>query len=356
MEIQVITRPIALLEVADLVCAYVNGIPPKQLTEEGAGYIPAAEIAKMMEEVCGGLDRDSGKLKLYFRGYSMEDSGGTRQQLASVGCLLLSLFDHNGSNDPNQMRRELHDHYIGTGRPYRINTFGDCGFGWDPCDEYCSISDELDKLAMPEGLRLRLAEVLSGYHCHVDQLCDLLEPLAQRLEPLLQPWVEKLRPQMERWSLALHTDADRRDFTSRFTANLDECRKIVMMPRMLYPSVCRGTYSRAGVLCCRAGIGLRIGQAQKPALIPSELAALRQLSGADRIEMLRAMAGQAMGPREIARKLGVNPGTVFRDLNNMTQAHLLKIVISGSSHAYVTDMDFLKKTAQRLVEYIESGQ
>lgn len=356
MEIQVDARPNLFLEAADLICAYVNGVEPKYLTEEGAFYIPAAEIGKIMEAVCGDLDLNSSKVKLYFCGYRLEEGADNENRLVCIGNTLLNSCMTEIDDGSRSVRDILRQCYLGTGKPYRINSFGKAGFGWDPCPEFCSISEELDKLAMPDGLRLRLAEVLSHYCRHVDYLCDLLEPLVERLRPLLEPWVEKLCPQTEQWRLALGTEDKLQNFLSRFNADLDEVKQIVMRPRMFFPMACNGHYSSKGDLYCYAGIGLRIGQAKKPALAPTELAALRQLSGADRIDMLRVMVGKRMGARELARLLGINPGTVFRDLNSLNHAHLLKIVSEGSGRAYITDLDFLKQTVQRLVEYIESGE
>ncbi len=48
-----------------------------------------------------------------------------------------------------------------------------------------------------------------------------------------------------------------------------------------------------------------------------EFNALRLLAHPDRARMLRAMTGQAMSVQELSQTLGLNPGSVFRDLNNM---------------------------------------
>lgn len=355
MIIQIYSQPNLFLETADLVCAYVNGIEPKYLTDEGACYVPAPEITKMMEAVCGEIDLSSSRIKLYFRSYKLEENGDTERRPICIGGLLLNTCIEDNTCDSSSMREYLHGSYLGTGKPYRINSFGAAGFGWDRSQEYCTISEELDKHAMPDGLRLRMAETLAAYHHHVDQLCDLLEPLVKRLRPLLEPWVENLQPQIEQWRVALNTEEKQRDFRSRFNINLDEVRRIVMRPRIFYPGDCNGFYTQSDVLYCNAGIGLRIGQAKKPTLATQELAALRQLSGIDRIEMLHIMVGQNMGPRELARRLGINPGTAFRDLNSMYQAHLLKIVPERNGRTYITDLDFIKQMVKRLVEYIERG-
>lgn len=355
MEIKIKNQPNLLLDTADLVCAYVNGIEPKYLTGDGDFCIPAEEVAKMMNTVCSDLDLESSRIKLYFRGYKLDENSSADQRMACIAYILL-----NSNNDDlwvcGQVREVLHNSFIGTGKPYKINSFGLTGFGWDECTEERTISDELDKLAMPDALRLRLAEVLSAYHKHVDQLCDLLEPLAERLRPLMEPWIEKLQPQIEQWQAALGTEEKLRDFLSRFNTNLDTTKCIYMTPQMFYPATCQGTFTRTNVLFCSIGVGLHIGQPEKDDTVQARVAALRQLANVDRIEMLRLMAGKGMRPREIARKLSINPGTVFRDLNNMCQAHLLKIVPEEGGFTYVTNMSYLKRSVNYLIQYIEGGE
>ncbi len=355
MEIKIKKQPHLLLDAADLVCAYVNGIEPQYLTGDGEFCIPAEEVMKMMNTVCADLDLESSRVRLYFRGYKLDENSAGDQRMACIAYILM-----NSNNDDlwsfEELRKALHNSYIGTGKPYKINSFGMTGFGWDACSDERSISDELDKQAMPDALRLRLAEVLSAYHKHVDQLCDLLEPLAERLRPLMEPWIEKLQPRIEQWQAALETEEKLRDFLSRFNTNLDTTKCIYLTPQMFYPSTCQGVFTRTDVLYCSAGVGLQIGQAERENTVQSRAAALRQLANADRIEMLRLMAGKGMRPREIARKLSINPGTVFRDLNNMCQVHLLKIVPEEGGYTYVTNLDYLKRAVNHLIEYIEGGE
>ena len=48
-----------------------------------------------------------------------------------------------------------------------------------------------------------------------------------------------------------------------------------------------------------------------------ELTALRLLANASRMEMLHAMMERPMSGQELAQKLNLNSGTVFRDLNSL---------------------------------------
>ena len=43
----------------------------------------------------------------------------------------------------------------------------------------------------------------------------------------------------------------------------------------------------------------------------------------DRARMLRAMTDHPMSVQDLSQSLGLNPGSVFRDLNNMNNAGLL---------------------------------
>lgn len=354
MILQINTQPNLLLEAARLVCACVNGIEPQYLTAEEPSCIPVTEVAKMMETVCVDLDLNSSRVKFYFRGFAMPE--GSEKEPACVACTLLGTYRNGDNSDIQQVRQGLHNSYLGSGKPYKMNTLGLYGFGYTPCDEYSPISEELDSLSVPDGLRLRMVEILTAYHFHVDQLCDLLEPLAERLRPLLEPWVRNAQPQIEGWHLALHDEDKRKQFLSRFCGKMDGLERIVLSPRMFYPAACNAAYSTVNGLFCMVGIGFQIGLPELDPVSPQVLTALRHLSSADRVKMLRIMAGRPVGPREIARKLDVNPGTVFRDLNGMHQAHLLTIVMEGSNRTYKTNLEFLRKVVQNLIEFIEGGQ
>ena len=68
-----------------------------------------------------------------------------------------------------------------------------------------------------------------------------------------------------------------------------------------------------------------------------EFNALRLLAHPDRARMLRAMTGQAMSVQELSQTLGLNPGSVFRDLNNMKNVGLLAQEVVSNRIYYRTD-------------------
>ncbi len=62
-----------------------------------------------------------------------------------------------------------------------------------------------------------------------------------------------------------------------------------------------------------------------------ELASLRLLGDKGRSEMVQALMEKSMSMQELATHLGLNPGTVFRNLNSLTSAELFDQGGSGET-------------------------
>ncbi len=356
MEIVMHLRPNLLIETAELVCAYFNQISPKNLTAHGPYCIPAAEVERMMNLVCGDLDRDDARLRFYLQGLPADDPNAERRPIASVGGILVRSPLYGKAYALEEARTLMHEDILGDSNRI-FNTFTGYALGVTTRVEYCSLTDELNKLNMSDILRLRLTEALSNYHYHVDQICDLLEPLARRLEPLLEPWVEKILPRIEQWRNALSTPEGVEAFCARLNTNLDGMERIFVGMSLFYPQTSQGHFSHVSKdLFCGLGLALPLNKGEQDELFDLDLAGLRLLSGRDRVEMLRSMAGKYMTQKELTRELGINSGTVFRDLSSMTMAHLLELVVEDGNRSYTTNLDYLERLTAKLMSYIRQGR
>lgn len=358
MEIQVYERPNLLWEVADLLCAYVNRVSPEKLTSNRPYCIPAPIVAELMEQVCSHVDRNDIWVRFFFEGFPMSTPSSNEMQTVSLGCILVRNALGGRDCDLMECRKILHDRDLENhmDKPVGINAVLAHGIDTLAVEDFQPISQLLRKVEMPEELRLPLTEALSNYHRYVDLLCDLLEPLAQRLEPLLTPWVENLRPRVEQWRSILQTEEGLREFCFRMNLNMDGLERIQMSLHLFYPDVSVSWCMMQSKICYfSAGLQHLPLQDEKDELGEIEMAALRLLSGADRIKMLRAMSGRVMTQKEVALELGINSGTVFRDLNNLVMAHLVRIVHDGNYRGYTTNLDYLDRVTAHLNRYIRNG-
>lgn len=73
------------------------------------------------------------------------------------------------------------------------------------------------------------------------------------------------------------------------------------------------------------------------------------------MEMLRLMMERPMSGQELAQKLNLNSGSVFRDLNSLYNARLLLQESNGGRNYYRTNMSTIRQITEHLVNHIQSG-
>lgn len=354
MDIQVNPEISLLMETADLVFAYVNQRELSTLTSDGPYCIPGHEVRRIMDAVCGDMDMEDWRVKFYFRGYFMEQYKHSVADLSCVGCLLIYTSLATNDCDLHKSREMMHNHVAGKTGYYEINSFNSFAIGLQTSEQYRPVWEELNTLDMPDGLRMQLLEALSNYHYHVDQLCDFLEPLAQRLLPLLQPWWENAQLRLAQWREFLETEEGIQRVLGDVNLNLKDLQNLCVSFRLLLTSYNRCKYMvQNSTFYCAMGLEAKLKAEEKDCLTPLETMALRLLSSTDRVEMLRIMSHQTVMPREITKELGINPGTVFRDINNLEQAHLITELLEGNRRTYTTNLEYLRQFLRRLYRYID---
>lgn len=93
-----------------------------------------------------------------------------------------------------------------------------------------------------------------------------------------------------------------------------------------------------------------------PTLDDLDHSALRLLANPDRVEMLRLMMNRPMGVPELSKRLQLNSGSVFRDVNSMYNAKLLLFQPENGKNLYCTNLSAVVRITSNLVEYIRSGE
>lgn len=355
MEILVSTEIALLIETVDLVCAYVNHIDPADLTADKPYCLSAEEVGRIMEMVCEGLDCNDPKIQFYFRGFPNAQFPGNDSVVSSVANMLVYSGLRSNESDLVRSRVAMHDSPLGRDGFYRI-TSSFRGISTAACEEYRSSADELETIELHDALRLRLGMALSNYHHHIDQICDLLEPYAVRLKPLLEPVMERMEPRAQQWREVLSTEEGQRAFFSRISGNTDTVQKLEIGLRVFYPAVSIGyCHVDEGRFYCSTGLGLMPEKEKYHDLSNADIAAIQYLSSIDRLRVLKALSGRYMTCSELAQKLHMNRGTLFRDLNNLLQAGLVHMIAEGTSRTYTTFTENLEEVVSHMLEFVNSG-
>lgn len=355
MEVIILPHLNLLVETADLVCACFNNLDSQRLTADKPYCIPASAVGEMMDRIRQLLDFSDPRLEFFFQGFPVDAPCAEGKQIVGAGNLLARESMKEGTWELDGIRDLLHSRVFGHGGPYQITAVSAYGVDADPCEDYRSVAAELRKMDIPDELRLRLTEMLSNYHYYVDMLCDLLLPVTETVENMLSPWVEQLQERVGQWRNVLSTPEGLVDLLSRFNTNTEWAERLIIGLHMFYPAisiVCSNQVTRD--LCCCAGLVMPPRRQERQVLEQMEMAALRLISGTDRMEMLRAMSGRTMTRKDIVRELGINSGTVFRDLNALTMAQLLRMENRGGVRHYTTNLDYVERVAAQMVKYIRN--
>ncbi len=358
MNVQINTQFNLLIETAYLVFAWANRMPPTVLTSDKPYCIPVQEVQCIMDAVCGDLDPQDRRLRFYFQSFSVDGIKNASVFETCAGVIFINSALREGDCDLKKSRENMHSHFIGSSCYYEINSFNANGIGANACEEYRSIAEELGRFDMPDGLRLRLLEVLSNFHRNVDELCNLLEPLCEKLLPLLLPWWEKMTPRLEQWKDLLSTEMGVQEMLWDVTIDTREVKTLKLSLHIFRPAVRRICMDfGGGTLYKDIGLDFQPIKVKREGFTAVELSALRLLSSADRIEMLRAMSDQVMTPKELTERLRLNSGSVFRDLASLFQAHLVEMVVEEGIHrSYRTAVDYLESLVTQLLQYIKKEE
>ncbi len=359
MEVLINSKISLCMETVDLLYAYVNHLSPSILTSEKSCGIPADEISRIMEQVCVDLDRNNWMFQFYFQSFPVDNLKNSNLPGTCVAYMLLYSLARIDGCDFQAIRANLHSSVLSAGGYFEICGCSQFGLSIRSCREYRSVAMELQSVDVPDGLRLRLAEALSNYPRHIDLLCDLLEPIAEKLGPLLEPWWEKTLLCLDGYRTQLSTDEKINEILAKINIETDGIRKVYFFPRIFSLASKYGMYDLVNKeLVFATGAANMISWCANDVaatMTPTQVTALRLLSNLDRINMLRAMSDRVMTPKEITQELGLKPGAVFRDLNNLYQSHLAELVVDGIHRSYKTDLQYLRELLQQLYRYIEKN-
>ncbi len=361
MKITIHYHPCLLQEAMELVHAFVNQIPVEQMTGQGSYCIPVEELIKIRAIACEGLCPESEAMQFFFRGVHFEDKGDGLLSIAR--CMVYSLSSEHVADVDTAVKRmrETWAKYRGAPRINNISVYG-IGFAEEHGEQFHSLSREVAKLPVPVAFQLQLVEALTDYDTYLLRLMDLLWPVIEKLEPLLEPWVEKCRPLAEQWETYLSSEHNLRDFFMRKLA-MPEPKNTELTLSLHYIKASLGLVFFAnldGAAHFLMGVGNDVGLIEpvtpRCTLEDRDYQLLRQIANADRMSMLLAMTATPMTAQELAHKLDLHPGSVFRDLNSMSNSNLLLKEVLGGKNTYRTNYSLLQKLFQKIQQMFDAYQ
>lgn len=313
----------------------------------------------MMSEACAGIDAQDPDFCRFFVQHAMDE----HSQFTCLASCMVYWFIHLDVTDMTaQMDRMCANWERIRRQPFTIKAI--TRFALDietlPGGRTVSLAEELKKLPVTEDFFLILLETFSDYTYQMSRLRDLIWPTAQRLQGLLEPFVAQAEPLREAWN-RFFEETSAEDFVVERTGTIPE-RPFAPGGHHLavFGSPLRSGSSGPGEE--QLFYAHRSGGATGPAQVcelgglnERELSSLRLLGDKGRSEMVQALMGKTMSMQELATHLGLNPGTVFRNLNSLTNAKLLTKEIRGDQYYYRTNFPFIQAIFQHVLDFYQKG-
>lgn len=333
MHLVITNRPYLLYETVELLRAFVNALPPSELTLEGEYCLTEQQVTEVMAGACAGLDPQDPWLQHYFLEHPVLDDSDQTTCLAS--CMTYSLFSET-LQEPDlaaQIRSAEQEWQRLRHGGYRFNSINRFGIGIDPEPEQgpVRLAAELKRLPISEDFRMLLHETFSDFSYSAGELEKCMAPVAKRLESLLEPFVERAKALTDQWREFLRDREALLEFLRRRTGNVEQntIDRVYIALRYLHARYSVGTLSEdETIFAFHLGIGTKVTMTQayeegSKSSLEREFAAFKLLADSGRQEIIRLLSRESLTMYEVTQRLGMNPGSVFRSINSMFNAELL---------------------------------
>lgn len=109
-----------------------------------------------------------------------------------------------------------------------------------------------------------------------------------------------------------------------------------------------GTLEQRSVIYIHIGVNCTTDISDEEEFAPWEIQALRLLGSQARIKLLKAIQFQPMSTRELAQNLGMNLGSVGRDVSSLLSAGLLVVEVDDDRRRYTINSTALDTIIRHL--------
>lgn len=357
MKITLYRQPSILHEAVELVHAYVNKTPTEQLCGKSLTGITGDELQNILSLACRDINREDSEIQFFFRGVPFEDK---KDGLASIARNMVYAWAEEIHHDAHDMAACLLEYwkkYRGTLRIRDIDLYA-VSVCHDEQGRFHDLTQEVTKLSLPRNYQMRLVETMSCYDFYLQRLMTLLQPVLAVLPGLLMPIVQRNAQLLEQWGQFFSDIPNFQAFCLQVVAVDSRMpQELRLYLRYFQPHTgwlffdehCRVFNVHLGINQERSIVQSR--QALRP-LESCDHLILRQLSSADRMNMLTALVDTPMTAQEVARKLELHPSSVFRDLNAMSNLRLLIKEVSGGKSTYRTNYPLLQELFDTILQTI----
>lgn len=340
MNVQIMSTPCYLLETVELIYAFVNGVPAEELTGPGSYCIPVREVQRIMDTVCAGLALQNPTLQFFFQKEALADDSGDFTCIARNIAYFVSTFSCKTISSAFDLLRKswltiLQEHSY----PASIGRYTfDCGWQDESESESTNLELGVNQLLISQDYREKLLNVLKNFDYYTHLLEELIAPVERRLELLMVPWVKHSEPLRQNWYAYL-TQPDLPSLLQqkwKFVTKepIDQVYAVLGYFRAKVQMLELETLGNQNVIYIHIGVNCTTDLCDEEEFAPWEIRALRLLGSQARIKLLKAIHAQPMSTRELAQNLGMNLGSVGRDVSSLLTAGLLVVEVDDDRRRY----------------------
>ncbi len=355
MNVWVTAQPHLLYETVELLYAYVNGILPLELTQEGPYCLPEEAIRQMLDVACAGISRDDPEMQYYFGRYVFcEDPEQTTCIARNLVYNAMGPSDGNLDADCLRLCQSRQRQRAGRERLVDIDEYRLIYLKSND-SEFTPLAQEIAKLGLGSEYAQKLLEQVSGFEEAMDRLKTILSPVAEKLRPLLTPWAQLAEPLAQHWEAYFHRpDAEaqcRKRVRSMEERSMTSLR---VQLRYLRPKLAVGAVDRSdGSAFCHMGVAVPMEKTVSVSFESWEFQALWLLGSEARMRMLWAMLDRPMSARDLAGQLELHLGAVCRDISSLLHSRLLITEQVNGRNRYRTNKESLSILAKHLTHMKE---
>lgn len=307
-----------------------------------------------MDTVCAGLALQNPTLQFFFQKEALADDSGDFTCIARNIAYFVSTFSCKTISSAFDLLRKswltiLQEHSY----PASIGRYTfDCGWQDESESESTNLELGVNQLLISQDYREKLLNVLKNFDYYTHLLEELIAPVERRLELLMVPWVKHSEPLRQNWYAYL-TQPDLPSLLQqkwKFVTKepIDQVYAVLGYFSAKVQMLELETLGNQNVIYIHIGVNCTTDLCDEEEFAPWEIRALRLLGSQARIKLLKAIHAQPMSTRELAQNLGMNLGSVGRDVSSLLTAGLLVVEVDDDRRRYRINTTALDTIIQHL--------
>ena len=360
MGIEIIRSPYLLYETVELLYKFVNGISFRSLlsmrlaadsAEEGEWTVRLAEqLQEILKETCRGLDPSTPALRRFFARVETND----RQEGTCLARFLtfsfFTLKEPDFWKNVEQIRSNwwhLHEKgawiqdYSIVGLQFSVEE----GSPGDLLEQICA-------LELPPEFQLNLCRALRNFDRTLDELAELIWPVAQRLEETIRKADWLLDEKVTYWRSSPVSPLDYvSGIVGQPVPDSDGEQTTVAIFTMSHNFLLfRESDLDAHRNYLYIGCGASVKSQRRDQSLTYEMLSfsLKALSDKKRLEVLGRLSKGRAYSQELAESMGVDPSNMSRNLSLLTSYGFLRQEREGQKNYYQTDQEAVRHFLRQL--------